>query len=237
VEPRNAEVYRNLNALRGLRMPPLLLKSIRFFVPAVMLYFVIFAFCWFSHWCELAFPTQYDEITKSVAAIILGFVYSVSNLRELANGDYYNAVNQNLMDKLIGSFAADPNVPRDMPWAKIRPIFYRFVDNDASLKHQTTLAYWNGALWTSSADLRAISCLASVMTGIMMLLANIVGDIKFDNVRATYFFLFAVLTFLISIWFSRLTTQRHINIGTEQCEFILVQYRQKLKDKLIEASR
>ena len=135
-------------------MPPLLLKSIRFFVPAVMLYFVLCAICWFSHWCELAFPTQYDQITKSIAAIILGFIYSVSYLRESANGIYYDAVNKNLMDKLTGPFAADPNVPKDLPWSTIRPIFYGLVDNDASLKHQATLAYWNGALWTSSADLR-----------------------------------------------------------------------------------
>jgi hypothetical protein len=119
----------------------------------------------------------------------------------------------------------------------MRPIFYGFVDNDASLKHQSTLAYWNGALWTSCADLRAISCIACVITVVMMLAANIAGDTKFDNVRATYFFLFAVSTFLISIWFSKLTTRRHIDIGTEQCEFILVQYRSKLRDKLIGVGR
>lgn len=218
-------------------MPSLMLKTIRFFVPAVMLYFVLVAICWFSHWCELAIPTQYDDITKSVAAIVFGYVYSVSYLRELANGDYYNAVNRNIIDKLTVPFAADPNVPKNLPWATIRPIFYGFVDNDASLTHQKTLAYWNGALWTSSADLRAISCLACVITGMIMVVANIIGDTKFDNIRATYFFLFAVLIFLISIWFSKLATRRHIDIGTEQCEFILVQYRAKLKDKLLGSGR
>lgn len=218
-------------------MPASMLKWIRFFVPAAMLYFVLVAVCWFSHWCELAIPTQYTEITRSIAAIIFGYVYSVSSLREHANRDYYNAVNRNIMDKLTGAFTGDPNVPKDLPWATIRSIFYGLVDNDASLKHQSTLAYWNGALWTSAADLRSISCLACVITGMLMFVANIIGDTKFDNARATYFFLFSVLVFLISIWVSKLTTRRHIGIGTEQCEFILVQYRAKLRDKLLGASR
>jgi hypothetical protein len=216
-------------------MPPLLLKTVRFFVPAGMLYIALVAICWYSHWCDLAIPTQYDQIMKSIAAIIFGFLYSVSYLREYTNKNYYNEVNQNLMRQLTSQFEADPSVPKGISWSTIRPIFYGFVDNDESLKHQATLAYWNGALWTSSADLRAVSCIACIATGILMLIAGVIGDESFDFTRAIYFFILTIILFLISILFSRLTTNRHLSIGNEQCEFILVQKRQQLRHKLIGA--
>lgn len=181
-----------------------MLKIIRFFVPATLLYFALVAICWFSHWCELAMPTQYDQLTKSIFAIVLGFLYSVSGLRARANRDYHSAVNKNLMCKLTRPFADDPDIAKRLPWSTIRPIFYGFVDNDASLKHQSGLAYWNGAFWTSAADLRAISFLACIATALMMLFANAFDDPHFDTVRAIYFFLLSVFTFLISILLSRL---------------------------------
>lgn len=213
-------------------MSPKTLKWVRFIVPAVMLYCFLAAVCWFSHWCELELPTQYAEFSKSIAAIVLGYIYTVSPLRKIANRDYHAAVNRNLMEKISGAFATDPSVPNNLPWSTVRPVFYWFVDNDASLKHQASLAYWNGAFWTSSADLRAISCLACVATALLMLFANIFGDLHFDNARATYFFLLAVFLFLMSIVASKLTTRRHVEIGNEQCEFILVNYRAQLRDRL-----
>ena len=217
-------------------MPPFLLKTIRFFVPAGLLYFLLVGICWFSHWCEVALPSQYEEITKSILALILGYAYSVSYLRELSNSKYFEMVNQNICNKLITPFAGDPNVPKDLPWSRVRHVFYRFVDADESLKHQKTLAYWNGALWTSAADLRAVSALGCVITGILLLGANIFGDARFDTIRATYFFLLMVALFAISIPLSILTTRRHMEIGTQQCEFIVAQYRSELRAKLIAAA-
>lgn len=46
-----------------------------------------------------------------------------------------------------------------------------------------------------------------------------------------------VLLFLISIPFSALTTGRHVQIGTQQCQYIIVQYRNELKTQLILAGQ
>jgi len=169
-------------------MPPLLLKTIRFFVPAGMLYFVLAGICWYSHWCELAFPKQYEDVIKSILALALGYIYSISYLRETSNERYFEAVNKNLVDLLTRPFAGDPTVPKGLSWNQVRHVFYRFIDRDASLGHQKGLAYWNGAFWTSSADLRAISCVACVITALLILGANVAGDTHFDSARATYFF-------------------------------------------------
>jgi hypothetical protein len=121
-----------------------------------MLYFVLAGICWYSHWCELAFPKQYEDVIKSILALALGYIYSISYLRETSNERYFEAVNKNLVDLLTRPFAGDPTVPKGLSWNQVRHVFYHFIDKDASLGHQKGLAYWNGALWTSSADLRAI---------------------------------------------------------------------------------
>jgi hypothetical protein len=165
-------------------MPPLMLKTLRFFIPAGMLYFILVAICWYSYWCELAIPRTYEEITKTIGALILGFVYNVSYLRELSNKYYFRLVNSNLVRHLTAPFQGDPNVPQGLTWGRVRHAFYHFIDKDKSLEHQKGLAYWNGALWTSSADLRAISAIACIVTAGLMLGANLAGDTNFDSARA-----------------------------------------------------
>jgi hypothetical protein len=217
-------------------MPPFVLKTIRFSVPAGMLYFLLAGICWFSNWCHLTIPNDYDQLTKSISALILGFVYNVSYLREVANRKYYDAVNRNITTRLTAPFASDPNVPKGLSWRQIRPVFYNFVDNDASLKHQATLAYWNGALWTSAADLRAISGIGCVSTAVCLIIGRMIGDDTFDYIHAAYFFMVVASLFFLSFLFSELSTRRHITIGTRQCLYIIQEHRNRLRAQLINAA-
>jgi hypothetical protein len=211
------------------------LKTIRFLVPAILLYLLAVLFCWVSNWCSLAAPESYETFGKSITAIALGAIYYALPLRECANQVYFDRVNQNLVYQLTLPFIDDPAFPRNLTWRQVRRVFYPYVDNDKSLEHLKVLAFWNGAVWTSAADLRMIAGLGTIFVTLVMLVVNLVGDNNFDNAKATYAILLLVLLFLVSIVLSELTTRRHIRIGTQQAEQIRLQHRDELRTKLIEA--
>jgi hypothetical protein len=221
--------------LRESRMAIFTLKTIRFLVPAILLYLLAVLFCWVSNWCSLAAPESYETFGKSITAIALGAIYYALPLRECANQVYFDRVNQNLVYQLTLPFIDDPAFPRNLTWRQVRRVFYPYVDNDKSLEHLKVLAFWNGAVWTSAADVRMIAGLGTIFVTLVMLVVNLVGDNNFDNARATYVILLLVLLFLVSIVLSELTTRRHIRIGTQQAEQIRLQHRDELRTKLIEA--
>ena len=58
------------------------------------------------------------------------------------------------------------------------------------------------------------------------------GVLKFDEYRAGIpIFLLSIL-FLLTFFFSRTTTNRHKQLGDEQCEYILIHYRSELRDSI-----
>jgi hypothetical protein len=211
------------------------LKTIRFLVPAILVYILAALFCWVSNWCSLAVPESYEALGKSIIAIALGAVYYALPLRECANQDYFDRVNRNLVYQLTLPFTDDPSFPRDLTWRQARRVFYPYVDNDKSLEHLKVLAFWNGAVWTSAADLRMIAGIGVIFIAVVMLVVNLIGDNSFDNARAIYVIMLLLLLFLISIVLSELTTGRHIKIGTQQAEQIRLHHRDDLRAKLIQA--
>jgi hypothetical protein len=84
-------------------------------------------------------------------------------------------------------------------------------------------AYWNGLAWTSFADLRAITFIFSFlyMTSYLM-----IGS------RIFLLYMIAISFFGVSFVFSIISTRRHMEIGNEQIDYILVHYRQDLAEKL-----
>jgi hypothetical protein len=179
---------------------------------------------------------SYETITKSLSAFALGAIYYALPLREWANQPYFDRVNQNLVSQLTRPFAGDPQFPTGLTWRQIRSTFYHFVDSDKSQETLMGLAYWNGAIWTSAADLRVISGIGAVIMALIMLAANLIGDVRFDSAKSTYVFLLLIGLFLTSIALSELTTRRHIHVGTEQAENILQDHLAELKARLIAAA-
>jgi hypothetical protein len=219
-------------------MPLTLLKIVRLAVPAVMLYLLLVLFCWASHWCSLVTPDSYKTFSNSFAFFALGALYYFLPLRRWANRAYAEEVGENLATRLTAPFVGDPNVPRNLTWPQVSEIFYGFIDEakKKSLAVQMQLAYWNGAFWTSAADLRAVSAVGMALLGLAMLAANMIGDPNFDNARAVYGFLSLGLLFLVSIPFSRSATRKQIKIGNVQADLIIRAFRNELRQKLIDAA-
>ena len=125
-------------------------KYLRLILPGAFLYGLLVILCWTTKWCELAIPNSWEELSKLLAAIVLGAVYSMTPLRELSNGFYFLDVNQNITARLTSPFKEEiPSVDK-IGWAEIRHIFYHFVDIDETLKVKSSIIRFNGLLWTSS---------------------------------------------------------------------------------------
>jgi hypothetical protein len=213
-------------------------KTLRFAIPAVMLYVLAYLSCWASHWCSIEMPVSYDIISKSLLFFLLGGLYAYLPLRDCANRPYDLRVGENLLQRLTSPFAADPAFPRDLGWDRASIVFYRFVDDEKekSLAVQMRLALWNGVLWSSAADLRAISALGVVAIAAMMFVANLFGDPGFDTAKAVAVLLLLIVLFLVSIGFSEWTTRRQMSIGNRQAEIIILERKDELRTRLIAAA-
>lgn len=208
------------------------LALVRFLVPGCLLYVLLVAVCAATNWCSLALPTNWEELSKLTLAVALAFLYNSVRLRERMNESFFKAVNQNLVDKLTAPFAANPMVPRPLQWRHVRPVFYSIIDGDPSLTHQASRAYFNGALWTSAADLRVISLIGILVFVGVLFLGNLFPGLTFPYGKVVGAILVCIFLAGISFPISAAITRRHIEIGNEQVEFILAKYRENLRQQL-----
>jgi len=208
------------------------LRRIRYFVPGMLLYLLLVSICWVTRWCELEIPKTWEEFLKLSLAAVLAYPYTASKLRNRMNEFYFDAVNKNLVRGLTEPFKGYPGVPRGLTWQQIRAAFYHLVNSDPALTHHSRRAYANGALWTSAADLRAIS-LIGVLAFITCLFVGQIFEIaQFPPVRAILGIVVCLLLLVISFPLSTAFTQKQIEIGNEQLEHILMHHKQQLRNLL-----
>lgn len=93
--------------------------------------------------------------------------------------------------------------------------------------------------WTSIADLRAVS-----ITGVLLFSGAMVCSrylswppLRFEEYKAGPPILILAILFLATFYFSKVVTNRHRNLGDEQCEYILTHYKDDLKSQLTQAMR
>src|SRR5918996_5773438 len=175
-------------------------KYLRLIIPGILLYGLLVVFCWTTDWCSLPIPAAWDEITKLLAAVVLGVIYHYTGLRELSNGFYHLAVNRSIVEKLTAPFAnAIPNI-NTMTWQKFRPIFYYFVDHDQSLKVQSDIIRFNGLLWTSIADLRVVAIIAIILFASSIVCSEFLPLPGFPAYRAAIPIVLLTIVFLLTFW-------------------------------------
>ena len=196
-------------------------------VPGVMLIFAMYPVA------QLVDPTlEWRQLLQTdlasgiylFIAMALGLTYNYTPLRTISNKTYHEKVNVNLRTQALRVL---PDNERDLDsyrWKDVRSIFYHFVDKDPSLKNQVSRAYCNGLAWTTFADLRAIAFIFTMIYASCYFLL--------DSIAFLWYALVAFALFVVSFAFSNISTKRHMQIGDEQIEYILVHYRQELADKL-----
>jgi hypothetical protein len=197
-------------------------KWLRFITPA----FLVLAGWWLlgratGLW-EFTFPTKPEEASKSLLALILGALYYVLPFRKISNKPYFDQVTENLRLGLLRA-AGLPDDPLIFSWKNLRPIFWPLVDNDKSLDKKSSLALFNGYLWTTVADCRAISIIFVIFS-----LGIAAAGIDKGIVSAVIFGAIGLLTYP----FSKKLTAMHKGIGDEQIEIIAFHYSEKLREQL-----
>jgi hypothetical protein len=115
-------------------------------------------------------------------------------------------------------------VPKGLSWRDISAVFYNLVNNDPALTHHSKRAFRNGALWTSAADLRAVSLIGILIFEIVLLVGQLVDRLSFPAYRAVFGILVCILIFVISFALSKAFTNKQMEIGNEQIEHILMHH-------------
>lgn len=187
------------------------LKRLRFLVPGIIIFTLWALLGSFTGDWKVQTSLSPDAIGKTTTAFVLALLYYVLPLRDWANRRNYDIVNSNITQALtkIGSENASA---KKLSWQQIKPLFYKLVNSDDSLTFQSKRAMFNGLLWTSTADVRAISIIFTII--------SVAYHFVFDSQGA----LFGALVFgaiAAATWpVSWILTEKHKSIGNEQIEII-----------------
>ena len=201
------------------------LKSLRGIAPAILfsVLFAPLAPLLPSIPLKLPMPTEWGFL--SAGAVIFAFIYATLPLREISNSEFHRRVRSNIDSRLWA--IARGALPQPQGWTnrEAMQVFYNLIDNDESLKTKTKNIYANGFLWTTAADLRFIGfCSLLIHLGYLLAMPNnlsVLGGIVLNLVAL-------VLSYIMS----ETTTKKHISLGNEQLDYIRVNLKVKLEEKL-----
>lgn len=203
-----------------------LLKWLRWLTPGILFLFLTLYLApalpsWSSYNLSLDFPL----FELPVAALIFAAFYDVTGMRLHSNARFHSRVKANIEDRLW-KIARSP-APRPSAWSDrvARDVFYQLVDNDKSLTARSENIYFNGFLWTTSADVRAISLLISVLA-LGMLIADPSNSIVIGTICIN------ATAFILSFILSEIITRRHISLSDEQIDYIETHFKNELSAKL-----
>lgn len=169
-------------------------------------------------------PFEVGAIELPLFALIIGIVYHVLGIRGYFNFKFHQRVTRNIRQRLWSAARPTPP-PSDWDDKKSRDTFYNLVDNDNSLTARTDMIYFNGALWTSAADVRAVGLIVSAIAlGMIISNPNDAAAIVLLGVNAA--------AVVLSIPVSHLITKQHIKLGDEQLDYIAAHLKIEL-DRLI----
>jgi len=167
-----------------------------------------------------------EDLMKSVPAVLLGAVYYMLPLRDWANRKHLDQVQEGLRSGLVKISGFLDN-PAAFSWKALRAPFYAIVDSDATLKNKAELAYFNGLIWTTVADIRAISSVFSLISLVLHCF-----QVRGGLAAAILF----VAVSLLSYWLSRRLTRKHMSIGEEQLEVISYRHKAQVETTIRELS-
>lgn len=205
------------------------LKFIRLFVPGLILvleFLPLLKFAGQSYkinegWLSYSFLT--------LIAIGIGAIYHINNVRYFVTNASHKRIDLNIMNSLLRLYTKrtltqeQHNYLRDKK--RLKSIFYFFIDNDKSLTAKSENVYFNGALWTSTADAFIISTFTSI---VYIIAGTLILNQKEVWLWGILFGGIAIVAILLHV----LTIFKHINIGNDQLEFIETNKLKELETKI-----
>ena len=204
------------------------LKQLRFITPGVI---IVLFFALFSLVTGIFSVSSLTKIQVPIISIVVfgfGLLYYITPFREASNQQYFDEVNQNLVDGLLRIAGLDNSEGR-YKWSDVRRIFYPIVDKDKSLEKKSARLFQNGYAWTTAADARVISAFFALGSWLYFCVKYVISGFN-SGIWATLMF---VVIYLITVPISRFLTDRHKKLGDEQLEIIEQYYRDELRNELV----
>lgn len=207
-------------------------KYLRFIIPGMLGYFALYYVCRTCDFCSIGWPTKFDEVMKLTSVLLIAFLYEFSNLRKLSNGIPFFRVNAGIMQKLKGPFIEEDDRIKEINWDEFQDVYYPIIDNDETLKLRSENIRFNGTLWTSAADLRAVATIGLLVVALFFVVLRLGlydGFFESELLKSALIFLAFVL---ISLPMSWVLTNRHREMVSRQCNYILLHKREDLEKGL-----
>lgn len=208
------------------------LKKLRLLIPGIII--VIYGLIYISIITEKelsSFDFKRYTIT-TIIAIVLGVLYEMLEFRYVITNYSHKKIDMNVKNHICSLFTQPlTDIQRQFLFKKnrLKSIFYHIVDNDESLKQKSKNIYFNGIIWTSTADLFMISIFISVL----ILISVTMFEESIRNNLLIFGFI-TIMVSLISFALHCLAFLKHIKLSNEQIDFIETHHINLVNTKIIE---
>jgi hypothetical protein len=186
------------------------LNHLRFIAPGIIAICFAAILGWLSGMWSIKVPELKDAATLLVF-LLPAALYYVTPVRTLVNKLHADRITNNIVDQFVRIGRGVENEGR-YQWSQIKTIFYPIIDKDPSLSQKAKLAYANGFIWTTCADVTALSA--------FYLIISIVIAFGWGNYGALVATSIFGITAIASFFGSVVTTKRHLGISQEQLDII-----------------
>lgn len=207
-------------------------RYLRFLIPGMLGYFALYFICRTCDFCTIGWPTSFDEVMKLTAVLLIAFFYDVLRLRNLSNALPLFRVNAGIMDRLKEPFLEDDERISTITWKRFKDVFYPIIDNDETLKVRSENIRFNGVLWSSAADLRAIAAVGFLVVFAFYIANQMDLYGGFDRAEIEFSGLIFLIVFVISFPISWVLTNKHRALVLDQCDYMLLHKRSELEEGL-----
>lgn len=198
---------------------------LRFIVPSILT--LVYWSIWV--WLITGRNTQLPDLSKaqySPVIIFIALVYYILPLRKKLNEPSHRRIIENLRLRILQIAGVEGKKDEEKySWKRIKPIFFKMIDDDKSLTIKSATAFFNGLIWTSSIDSMIISLLFSIISIIL-----VIYDWQIGLFSAFVFLMIAAGSWIAHI----ITEKKQIEIGNDQIEHMQQIYSQNIKDRIRE---
>lgn len=198
------------------------LKTLRFIAPPIVFFSLLFVVSKMLHFTNVGSPLNAKDAAYNVGYLALAGLYYITPLRSWTNGIFHRRVNENLRYRMVVIAGLDDDSSR-YPWSRVKDVFYRRIDSDQSLKERSGDIMVNGLIWSTLADLTALSLIFFVgMIGLWIA--------KFDNAPEAAVVMASIA--IASRVMQDLVTARHIDMGNDQVSYMAQYHRDVISEEM-----
>jgi len=212
-----------------------MLKQLRIFIPGLLLVVLLMSVVRAVTQANLDIAGLFsslrltDTVVFPVAAYFLGGIYYLSDIRMWFLRGSKHRIDSNIRRRLVEFCKSDPRVggcaSRLVDSTQLLGIFFHVVDKDTTLTEKAKNVYLNGLVWSTTADVMAVSLFGGAAHLTIYLIAHKPGCLTFALGMGLLYLLF---------WRALLpkVTDKHIKLSNEQLDYIGLNFKDELCAKI-----